>query len=207
MSTLSKQTISPSSTTTSVQLYALGGSILDFQSDDGCIVNAANKGGVTGFGIDELINRAGGYEMKEARRKFIGGIPTGTAKSTPSFDHQNVPYVIHACGPVLRENAISTIPKEDKLVQLANAYRSALEEAQRLKLSDVGFCLLSAGVFRGNTPLSEIIGAGLQGIHDYLQNAKGHPTLPKRVAMIGYTNDEQEALTLEFSRLSSKSIE
>jgi O-acetyl-ADP-ribose deacetylase (regulator of RNase III) len=189
-----------------VQLFALGGSILDFHSDDGCIVNAANEGGITGFGIDELINRAGGYEMKESRRKF-GGIPTGGAKSTPSFDFKNVPFVIHACGPVLRRNAFSKTKgsKEDQLAQLSNAYRSSLDEAQRLQLSDIGFCLLSAGVFRGDTPLGEVIGAGLIGIHDFIQSLeyeKSALTLPKRVAMVGYTNEEKEALILEFSRLS-----
>jgi O-acetyl-ADP-ribose deacetylase (regulator of RNase III) len=48
------------------------------------MVNAANSGGITGFGVDELVNRAGGNEIKDGRRIFHG-IPTGIAKSIPSF--------------------------------------------------------------------------------------------------------------------------
>lgn len=55
-------------------LCGLAGSILDYKGD--AIVNAANTGGVTGSGIDEMINRAGGLPLKQPR-KALGRIPTG----------------------------------------------------------------------------------------------------------------------------------
>lgn len=95
----------------STTLYGLAGSILDYQGD--AMVNAANTGGVAGFGIDERVNRAGGPQLKQARRG-LQGIPTGTCKSTPSFDHVAVQWIIHAVGPVLRDNALSGETTEAK---------------------------------------------------------------------------------------------
>jgi len=128
------------------ELIAAGGSILDYEGD--CMVNAANTGGITGFGLDEMVNRKAGNAMKEARRKF-NGIPTGSAKSTPSFNHTAVKWVIHATGPVFRENALSTETLEEKCQLLHSAYRNALIEVSNLGCRDIGFCLLSCGVFRG----------------------------------------------------------
>lgn len=53
------------------------GSILDYVGD--AFVNAANEGCTGGFGVDEQVNKAGGYELKEARKLF-GGCKTGDAK-------------------------------------------------------------------------------------------------------------------------------
>ena len=48
--------------TDSITLFGLAGSILECHGD--AIVNAANTGGVTGFGVDELLNKAGGPAIK-----------------------------------------------------------------------------------------------------------------------------------------------
>ena len=40
------------------QVELLAGSVLDYEGD--AFVNAANEGCVGGFGVDELVNRAGG---------------------------------------------------------------------------------------------------------------------------------------------------
>ena len=115
------------------------------------MVNAANTGGVTGFGLDEMVNRAAGdFEIKRARRAF-GGIATGDAKFTRSYNHSKVKFIIHAVGPVYRANATGRgCSTEDKDRLLASAYRSALARAGELGAATVGFCLLSAGVFRGD---------------------------------------------------------
>jgi hypothetical protein len=67
------------------RLTVCRGSILAFRGD--AIVNAANEGCVTGFGVDEAVNRAaGGFLIKEARRG-LQGCPTGQAKVTGSVEH------------------------------------------------------------------------------------------------------------------------
>ena len=86
-------------------LLCEGGSILAFSGD--AIVNAANAGGVAGFGVDQAINRAAGdFEIKQARQQF-NGIETGCAKTTSSFKHTRVRWIIHAVGPVYRERMFS----------------------------------------------------------------------------------------------------
>lgn len=173
-----------------VDLIAAGGSILDYEGD--CMVNAANTGGITGFGLDELVNRKAGNAMKEARRKF-NGIPTGSAKSTPGFNHTAVKWVIHATGPVFRENALSKESVEEKYRLLYNAYRNALEEASNLGCEDIGFCLLSCGVFRGEESLEYLIKLGLKAVSKGISES---PTIQK-VVFVAYTQEEQEALKVQ----------
>eukprot|EP00759_Apiculatamorpha_spiralis_P040544 PhF_6_TR39086/c0_g1_i2/m.58496 len=173
------------------RLHALGGSLLDFVGD--CIVNAANTGGVTGFGIDELVNRAAGdVEIKDARRGF-GGIPTGEAKVTPSFKHTKVKWIVHAVGPVFRENAMENAgaSEDDKDMMLFNAYLNSMRRASELECKTVGVCLLSAGVFRGRRPLKDVIGIGVNAI------LEGLASLPhiEEVSLIAFTPEEQKALT------------
>ena len=47
------------------------------------------------FGVDEMVNRSGGFQLREARRA-LQGCRTGEAKITPSFGHTNVQHIIHA---------------------------------------------------------------------------------------------------------------
>ena len=49
-----------------VTVYISSGSVVNFNGD--AIVNAANTGGVSGMGLDEAINNAGGPELKAARK-------------------------------------------------------------------------------------------------------------------------------------------
>lgn len=175
-----------------IHLIAAGGSILDFEG--GCMVNAANTGGVTGFGLDELVNRKAGSAMKDARKKF-NGIPTGTAKSTPSFNHTAVKWVIHATGPVFRENALSKETLPEKYDLLRSAYQNSLVEASRLGCKDIGLCLLSCGVFRGSEPLNRLVSIAVEAVQNH---APGDITSSggciQRVVIIAYTQEEQKAL-------------
>ena len=75
-------------------LSLFNGSVLDFEGD--AIINAANNGGVTGFGLDEMVIRlAGDHEIKKSRRE-LNGIATGDAKVISSFNRTKVRYIIHA---------------------------------------------------------------------------------------------------------------
>mmetsp|Transcript_5307 Transcript_5307/g.12576 ORF Transcript_5307/g.12576 Transcript_5307/m.12576 type:complete len:200 (+) Transcript_5307:2-601(+) len=173
------------------KLVAAGGSVLDFTGD--AIVNAANEGGVTGFGVDEAINQAAGVvEIKEARRKF-GGIPTGTARTTPAFNHTRVKFIIHACGPVYREKFGHPKQSEEDLAAkdrlLLATYVDSLREAREHGVTTICFCLISAGVFRGERPLASIISSAVdgikQGVYDGLES----------VTLVGYTSEEKTVLT------------
>ncbi|KAL3943007.1 MAG: hypothetical protein SGBAC_002914 [Bacillariaceae sp.] len=127
-----------------------------------CMVNAANTGGITGFGLDELVNSKAGNSMKEARRRFRNRIPTGTAQSAPSFNHTNVQWVIHVTGPVFRGSALSNETLEEKCQPLQSTYTSALVKADTLGCKYIAFCLLSCGVFRGSKPLQNLFKMALE---------------------------------------------
>ena len=171
------------------------GSVLEFVGD--AIVNAANEGGTGGFGVDEAVNKAGGYELKQARKVF-DGIETGTAKVTGSFEHSLCQHIIHAVGPVYRlkhgmmaDSAAAAEYLKSKDTLLVDAYHRSLDCAGELKLASVGFSLLSAGVFRGVRSLNEILTIAVRAVagYDYSQ----HKSL-REVHLVAYTKEEQDEL-------------
>eukprot|EP00128_Syssomonas_multiformis_P011273 Colp12_sorted_trinity150504_noHs@17646 len=171
------------------ELVFVEGNLLEFEGD--AIVNAANEGGVTGFGIDEAINRAAGdADIKEARRAF-GGIPTGTARITGSFAHKRVQWIIHAVGPVYRASSLkhAKLSEAEKDALLVSAYQSALKVAGEHGVRTLGLCPLSAGVFRGERALDDIIGIGVRAVCE-----SAHTQGMERLVMVAYTKDEAECM-------------
>ena len=147
---------------------AAGGSVLDFVGD--AIVNAANEGCVGGGGVDGAVNDAGGKDLVAARRA-LGGCATGSAKSTPSYGLKKVQHIIHAVGPSYHgwhqsaEEASTMgaeVAKKDTLLEAA--YRAAVKEAAKLNARQVGFSLLSAGIFRGNRSLEDVLTIGIESV-------------------------------------------
>ena len=217
-------------------------------------MNAANEGGVSGFGVDEAVNKAAGFEMIKQRKKF-GGIRTGEAEWTAGYAHDKVRYVVHAVGPVYRRNAFRDNDKkrlgppeeedsrgvlgeqarsqgasakpgahpsrssdspdapdppwhsQDRL--LVSAYRSALSIlSEELGCESAAFALLSAGVFRGERGLEEVLRIGVQSVMEWLEEHHEHSvaatsasasgtttTTLQRVYMVAYTDAEREALS------------
>ena len=103
------------------------------------IVNAANKTLLGGGGVDGVIHRAAGPELKEACRA-LGGCETGNVKVTPGFGLPAA-WVIHAVGPVWGGD------RAEKARLLASCYRRSLEEAERIGARSVAFPAISTGVY------------------------------------------------------------
>jgi O-acetyl-ADP-ribose deacetylase (regulator of RNase III) len=169
-------------------VHLVRGSVLEYSGD--ALVNAANEGCVAGFGVDQAINDAGGAALKEARRA-LGGCETGRAKITPSFGlADRVKWIIHAVGPVYRatspKQARLTVEAKDAL--LANAYREALDRAREVGARTVGFALLSAGVFRGDRSLVDVLAIGVETVAEYAD-----PSF-QEITVVAHTDEEQEAL-------------
>jgi len=178
----------------------LAGSILDYKGD--AIINAANEGGTGGFGVDEQVNKAAGYELKEERKKW-NGIPTGTARISGSYNHTKVKYIIHAVGPVYRLAALKLLYKPEEQAQLGlslpekdpllvSAYKASLECAKAAGVTILGFTLLSAGVFRGERDLGDILRIGINTIINNCYEGL------REVAMIAWTKEEQDRLCALF---------
>lgn len=127
------------------KISVLRGSVV--YADTDAIVNAANAQLAGGSGVcGAIFEEAGWGDMQQACDR-IGGCPTGEAVSTPGFKLK-AKYVIHAVGPIYAGR-----PRDAEL--LRSAYRSCLEEAEKLGLHSIGFCSISTGIY--GYPLNEAV--------------------------------------------------
>jgi O-acetyl-ADP-ribose deacetylase (regulator of RNase III) len=186
------------------------GSVLEFKGD--AFVNAANTGCVGGGGIDGAVNAEGGTKLTDERIKLDGCI-TGFAKITKRYKSANTKYIIHAVGPIF-----STGNKKDNYGLLKSAYKSVLEIGKinhditdkeligsnqslpKQLFTKIGFCLLSAGIFRGDEKLSEVIKIGIDTIIDNI-----YPGL-EEVHVFGFSVDEQSELNEYYKSKYSEQI-
>ena len=173
-------------TGSAVQVYVGHDSVVNFSGD--AIVNAANEGCLGGGGIDGEINRRGGQVLLDAR----GALPmvgtgirckTGDAKMTTSGDLPCA-HVIHAVGPRFRFFGIDDDHTDD-LGLLASAYMNSLQRAREANLKSIGFCLLSAGIFRGSCPLETVVKCALETIA-----RNPHGSL-ETIVLCAFTDEEQ----------------
>jgi len=160
------------------------------------IVNAANVGGLGGGGIDGKISDVGGNNLKEDRKKLpkVKGnnrILEGGAVTTGPNDYGELygKYVIHAVGPDYKD--YNNYDEADKI--LISAYKSAMKEAERNNIEYLGFCLISASIFRENRPLEAVITIGVDTINENLYSGL------KEVCIHGFKKEEYDILTSIYS--------
>lgn len=183
-----------------VKLTAAQGSVVTFSG--GAIVNAANEGCLGGGGVDGAINRAGGPKLHEAREALPyvdarSGVRcfTGHATSTVAGELP-CDYVIHAVGPNYRD--YESIADADAL--LYRAYHSSVLEALALGVSDVAFCLLSAGIFRGRRSLKDVLRVGVLAASAAAASV-GEESQLKEIFVVAFLPQEVEALTTVVNEL------
>jgi O-acetyl-ADP-ribose deacetylase (regulator of RNase III) len=180
-------------------VYLAHGSVLDFTGN--AIVNAANEGCLGGGGIDGEINRRGGRSVQLERlalpsTSFDIRCATGDAKITTAGELP-CDSVIHAVGPRFYWKP----PADDhtnELMLLDCAYKSAIQRAKENGLKSIGFCILSAGIFRGSCPLFTVIKKGVTAIIKYAQDSG-----IESVFFCAFTTDEQQALSQVASELAN----
>jgi aminoacylase len=176
------------------------GSVVKFRGD--AIVNAANEQGLDGGGLDGAINQAGGTDLTRARMALpvVGDpseqvrIPTGTAVLTTAGGSLAVRHVVHAVGPNFREMA-SQQAGEDLL---RSAYKNVVDVLRTNNLRQVGCCLISAGVYRGNLSLAQVIFIALTTLAKELASAPGI-----RLTLFGFTSEEFTTLNSVFAQIPS----
>lgn len=132
-----------------VQIDLASGKVLDFlkgditrQSTD-AIVNAANSSLLGGGGVDGAIHSAGGPQILEECRRWVGqhgALPTGEVMHTAA-GRMNVRYVLHTVGPVWHQGTRG----EPQL--LASCYSKSIRLADQLNLRSVAFPSISTGVY------------------------------------------------------------
>ena len=127
------------------KISVLRGSVV--YADTDAIVNAANAQLAGGSGVCGAIFTEAGWDDMQRACDRIGGCPTGQAVVTPGFKLK-AKYVIHAVGPIY-----AGTPQDAEL--LRSAYRSCLEQAEKLGLHSIGFCSISTGIY--GYPLNEAV--------------------------------------------------
>ena len=88
-----------------------------------------------------------------------------------SYGSLNVPFVIHAVGPDFNDYTLETLDEQHMAYSLLrSAYQTSLDLASAFDggtITDVAFCLLSAGVYRGEEALDRIVHCGLSAISEW----------------------------------------
>jgi len=169
------------------KVSAAKGSVVDYKGL--AIVNAANEGCLGGGGVDGAIADMGGEELYQARKALpvVGSgrvrCPTGEAKTTIA-GALGCEWVIHAVGPNYR-------CEEEEVADalLYSAYACAMLEARAKALTDIAFCLLSSGIFRGSRPLKAVLEIGVLAV-----SAAAYEGLDE-VFLVGFTRQEVALIT------------
>lgn len=150
---------------------AFGRSVIALQAGDitgvrvDAIVNAANNAFAHGGGVDGAIRRAAGPELSgELRRRYPSGTPTGTAVAPDAYALP-ARWVIHAVGPVWG------LGGQDKLDLLTDAYRNALDVADKLGAKSLAMPAISAGTF--GFPIETAADVALRTVRDHLLGETG----------------------------------
>lgn len=161
-------------------------SILNFTGN--AIVNAANEYCLTGGGIDAEVNKRGGNALFKAREElpFLEEnirCYTGDAKITIA-GNLHCEHVIHAVGPRFP----SYTSNEEALRVLEDTYKSAMSVARQNGMKMVAFCLISAGIFRGNCALYDVVKVAVTSLAKY-----SYPGL-ERLFLCAYTPEERMVL-------------
>lgn len=105
------------------------------------IVNTANEHPIVGFGCDEAIYMAAGYDkLLSYRKEKIGSVPEGGAFITPGFK-LHAKYIIHAVSPEYKGGDCG---EEEKL---RSCYQKSLMLAKENNIKSIAFPLVSTGQF------------------------------------------------------------
>jgi O-acetyl-ADP-ribose deacetylase (regulator of RNase III) len=127
------------------------------------IVNAANESLLGGGGVDGAIHRAAGPELL-AECRTLHGCKTGSAKITKGY-RLPAKHVIHAVGPVWNGG------KQHEPELLAGCYRTALELAEKNKVTSIAFPSISTGIYR--FPADQAASIAVETVVEMLKKTPG----------------------------------
>lgn len=165
------------------------------QPRDMAIVNAANCAMRGGGGIDGAIHKSAGPELLDALEKEAPeGCLTGDLVVTPGFA-TGFEYIFHTPGPQWKGGDFN----EKDL--LSSCYWNCLNEANMRRVSQIGFCSISTGIY--GYPLKDAADVAMQTLVEYLTSAiddVGFCNL-KYIVFSMYAEDEYEAFVASLLKI------
>lgn len=161
------------------------GDVTKFSGD--VVVNAANRQGLEGGGVNGAITEAAGAELAAVRRAELPvlhedgtRIDVGDCKLT-SGCRLPAQRIAHAVGPDYAEVAGLGLSTDQGHALLRAAYLATLSAARKVNAKSVGFSMLSSGIFKGSMSVHRIyeiaVAAVLDGVYEGL----------REVHLIGFT--------------------
>lgn len=153
-------------------------------------VHDYHQNGSRQFNITEDVITSDEFQRDMEIRCHVGSaVMTGPGRYGPLPSH-----IIHAVGPNFACFDEYEVPK----MLLRSAYASVLDIASDHALDTVGFSLLSAGIYRGNLSLEEVLLEGIQGISDWSNDKqnKGKTSDISEIWMFAFLPSEVEALVV-----------
>lgn len=168
--------------------------------DKSAIVNATNNRCLGGHGVDGAISKAGGdgllrdrqalpvtYPNPNPKTKKVVRCMTGNAVITGpnSYGQLRTKFVIHVVGP---NCSLEKYKGSNGDTKLEKTYNASMQCAKEKGVESIAFSLLSAGVFRGNRTIHEVLNTGILAII-----SRWYEGL-REVHLYGYSQDEFFAL-------------
>lgn len=172
------------------ELTAWQGDITTFPVD--VIVNAATSSLLGGGGVDGAIHRAAGPRLLDACRA-LGGARTGEAKMTEAFGIATAKAIVHAVGPVYRQQS----PEESARL-LGSCYRIALDLAADAGYRSVAFPSISTGIY--GFPIQEATRVAVATVRAWIGE---HPDALDAVTLVAFSAGDFAVLSGAIDRSHS----
>ena len=181
-----------------ITLTITHGSVTDFASSCGAIVNATNTVCAAGWGVDKSVAKAGGASYGMAlsmlRRKIgcntICG--TGAARLLPRvgntlcYGNLQVPDIILTVGPDFN--------RDDREELLTRAYYSSLQVAAEASVVQVALPLISAQEFRGDKDPKDLLRMSACAVKHWATHAAKDDTTVTDIVLCARTTKQAHTL-------------
>jgi O-acetyl-ADP-ribose deacetylase (regulator of RNase III) len=155
----------------------------------GAIVNAANESLLGGGGVDGVIHKAAGPQLRQYCLDNFPEISPGSnircnpgdAKITPGFN-LSTSYVIHTVGPIY-----SNYTDQIAAGLLANCYTNSLRRAQEKGIRTIAFSCISTNIF--GYPRDKAAPVALRAVRNFLAS---NDSSFDEIIFVCYGSDGQE---------------
>lgn len=172
------------------------------------IVNAANDRLHHGGGVAASISGASGEKLQKHCNDMPNWpdttvkVPTGQAVTTPAFnltDTIGIHTIIHTVGPNLRLPKFRSVPSEEDIKNLRDAYTNSLKVAVQNNVRCIGFPSISTKIFAYDINLATPV-----AINAIMQFIQENPTALDEVRFILFVEEDYAIFKKEMDQATNQ---